>query len=125
MTARIVTVVVAVACVVALGPCAEAARRAGTIVSVDPGARTLVVEEMGVAGKLQRVVMRVAADARVVRSERSAAREAVDPSSPFAVTPIRLDGVIPGDFVVIESSSGEQAEIATSVDVTYRARSAR
>ena len=70
MKARIVTFVVAAASVVALVSGAEATRRAGAIVSVDPGARTLVVEEMGVAGKLQRVVMRVAADARVVRSER-------------------------------------------------------
>ena len=120
MTARIVTFVVAAASVVALVSGAEAARRAGTIVSVDPGARTLVVEEMGVAGKLQRVVMRVALDAPVVRSERSAAREAVDPASPFAVTPLGLEGVIPGDFVVIESGPGAEAEVATSVDVTYR-----
>ena len=120
MKARIVTFVVAAASVVALVSGAEATRRAGTIVSVDPGARTLVVEEMGVAGKLQQVVMRVAVDARVVRSERSPAREAVDPSSPFAVTPIGLEGVIPGDFVVIESSAGAEAEVAISMDVTYR-----
>ena len=120
MKARVVTFVVVAACVVALVSHAGAARRAGTIVSVDLGARTLVVEEMGVAGKLQRVVMRVAADARIVRSERSAAREASDPASPFAVTSIGLDGVIPGDFVVIESSPGAPAEVATSVDVTYR-----
>lgn len=120
MTARIVTFVVAAASVVALVSGAEATRRAGTIVSVDPDARTLVVEEMGVAGKLQRVVMRVAVDARVVRSERSATREAVDPSSPFAVTRIGLEGVIPGDFVVIESSAGAEAEVATRIDVTYR-----
>ncbi len=121
MTTLIVTFTVAIACAMTLVSGAEAARRAGTIVAVDPAARTLVMEEMGVAGRLQRLTVEVAPDARVVRSERSAAREAVDPASPFTVTSIGVAGLHPGDFVVIESLPGTQAEVATSVDVTFRA----
>jgi hypothetical protein len=92
-------------------------RSSGVVQSVDPRARTLVLEDRGVAGA-GRLRVELAPDARVVLSERDA--EAEDPSHPFKDTAISLADVRRGDYVVVEIRGPEGKELGRSVVVTFR-----
>jgi hypothetical protein len=93
-------------------------RSSGVVQSVDPRARTLVLEDPGVAGGRLRVEL--APDARVVLSQREA--QSADPTHPFLDTPIDLSDVRRGDYVVVNIQGPEGQEVGRSVTVTFRPR---
>jgi hypothetical protein len=93
-------------------------RSSGVVLSVDPRARTLVLEDRGGAAAAGRLRVEVAPDARVVRSERD--DQAEDFSRPFKDTAISLSDVRRGDYVVVEMRGPEGKELARSVMVTFR-----
>ena len=86
-------------------------RSSGIVLAVNPGARTLVLQDMGAAEKAGRLRVELAPDARVVRSERY---------HPFKDTVIGLSDVRKGDFVVVEMRGPEGTAVARSVVVTFR-----
>ena len=92
-------------------------RLSGMVLSVDPSARTLVVENMGVPAQLR---VALAPDARVVLSERDDRAE--DLSHPFKETVISLSDVRKGDFAVVEMRGPQGTAVARSVVVTFRAK---
>jgi hypothetical protein len=94
------------------------ARSSGVVLSVDPSARMLVLEDRGSAGEAGRLRVELAPDARVVLSER--ADQAEDLSRPFKDTVISLSDVRRGDYVVVEMRGSEGKELARSVTVTFR-----
>ena len=94
-------------------------RHSGTILKVDVPGRMVVVEELGLAGVRRELRVRVAPDARIVMSERVDDTTATDP--PFRDTPIELQALRPGDFIVVESAPVEGAQLARAVTVTFRA----
>lgn len=102
---------------------ANGARHAGTVVSVDSKSNTLVVDELGKAGKEEKLRLHVAPNARVVLSER--VDQASDPQHTFKDTPIALGDVKPGDFVVVDVTGRGKAATAESVTVTLRPGSAK
>ena len=93
-------------------------RSSGIVMTVSPGARTLVLQDMGAAAGAGRLRVEVAPDARVVLSERDDRAE--DLSHPFKDTVISLSDVRPGDFVVVEMKRAEGTAVARSVVVTFR-----
>lgn len=93
------------------------ARFSGVVLSVDPTARVLVLEDGG-AGAAGRLRVQLAPDARVVLSERDA--QAEDPSRPFKDTAISLSDIGRGDYVVVERRGPEGKELAHSIVVTFR-----
>ncbi len=93
-------------------------RSSGVVLSVDPRARTLVLEERGAADVAGRRRVELAPDARVVLSERD--DQAEDLSRPFKDTAISLADVRRGDYVVVEMRGPEGKELARSVVVTFR-----
>jgi hypothetical protein len=93
------------------------ARFSGVVLSVDPTARVLVLEDGG-AGAAGRLRVQLAPDARVVLSERDA--QAEDPSRPFKDTAISLSDIGRGDYVVVERRGPEGRELAHSIVVTFR-----
>jgi len=95
-------------------------RASGRVLSVDPGARTLVLEDMGAGAKVSRLRVELANDARVVLSERHDRAE--DLSHPFKETVISLSDVRQGDFAVVEMRGPEGTAVARSVVVTFRAK---
>jgi hypothetical protein len=90
-------------------------RFSGVVLSVEPAARMLVLEDRGAAGRLR---VELAPDARVVLSERD--EQAEDLSDPFKDTAIGLADVRRGDYVVVEMRGSEGKELARSVVVTFR-----
>jgi hypothetical protein len=101
----------------ALAVAADADKHSGSVVSVDPRAHTLVVEELGAGGKPQKLNVKVQRGTNLVLSERDP--HAADFQHVFKERPITLDEIRPGDFVVVRLGSGGGA--AESVMVTYRA----
>jgi hypothetical protein len=93
-------------------------RSSGIVLSVNPSARTLVLQDLGAAAEAWRLRVEVAPDARVVLSER--ADRADDLSHPFKDTAISLSDVRRGDFVVVEMRGPEGKALARSVVVTLR-----
>jgi hypothetical protein len=93
-------------------------RSSGVVLSVDPRASMLVLEDRGAAGAAGRLRVELAPDARVVLSERDDRAE--DPSHPFKDTVISLSDVGRGDYVVVEMRGPEGKELARSVVVTFR-----
>ena len=93
-------------------------RSSGIVLAVNPGARTLVLQDMGAAAEAGRVLVELAPDARVVLSERDDRAE--DVSHPFKDTVISLSDVRKGDFVVVEMRGPEGTAVARSVVVTFR-----
>ncbi len=93
-------------------------RASGRVLSVDSGARTLVLEDMGAGAQVSRLRVELAPDARVVLSERD--DRANDLSRPFKDTAISLSDVRKGDFVVVEMRGPEGKARARSVVVTWR-----
>jgi hypothetical protein len=88
------------------------------VLGVNPGARTLVLQDMGAAAEAGRLLVELAPDARVVLSERD--DRAGDLSHPFKDTVISLSDVRKGDFVVVEMRGPEGTAVARSVVVTFR-----
>jgi hypothetical protein len=93
-------------------------RSSGFVLSVNPRARTLVLQDMGAVAEGGRLRVELAPDARVVLSERDARAE--DLSHPFKDTLISLSDVRRGDFVVVEMRGPEGKALARSVVVTFR-----
>jgi hypothetical protein len=93
-------------------------RSSGIVLSVNPRARTLVLEDRDAAAAASRLRVEVAPDARVVLSERDDRAE--DLSHPFKDTVISLSEVRKGDFVVVEMRGPEGKVLARSVVVTFR-----
>ncbi len=95
-------------------------RASGRVLSVDPSARTLVLEDMGAGAQVSRLRVELAPDARVVLSERDDRAE--DLSHPFKETVISLSDVRKGDFAVVEMRGPQGTAVARSVVVTFRAK---
>ena len=93
-------------------------RASGRVLSVDPGARTFVLEDMGAGAQVSRLRVELAPDASVVLSERDDRAE--DLSHPFKDTVISLSDLRKGDFVVVEMRGPEGKARARSVVVTWR-----
>ena len=119
--ARLGALVVAVALTAALFAAvfvrAEAGeRRAGTVLAVDPQARTLTVDEFGANAERRALRVQVPRDALVLLSERNqSGRELKDA---FRDRTITLADIRVGDFVVVELSA--DPEVARLVMVTLR-----
>src|SRR5262245_58567314 len=91
-------------------------RHAGTVLGVDPGARTLMLDEFGANAVERRFEVRVADQAPVVLSERI--EPVTDLRRTFRDTAIDLAGIRPADAVLIELAD---PTVAKSVMVTLRA----
>jgi len=98
---------------------ASSTRHSGTVLKVEPQAEMLVLEEMGVAGKIRQLGVNVPAQARVVLSERLPADQVTDLQKPFKETTIGLSDIRPGDFVTVELDGKK----VSSVTVTFRGSS--
>jgi hypothetical protein len=99
----------------------EVERHSGTVVSVNPVARTLVLQELGVAGREIRLEVRVPDGVAVVHSERLPDDRVTRLEAPFADRRIDLADVRPGDFVVVEGAARGGSATASLVVVTLRA----
>jgi hypothetical protein len=91
-------------------------RHAGTVLAVDPQARTITVDEFGVGGERRALRIQVPRDALVVSSERNYTGR--DFKDAFRDRTITLGDVHIGDFVVVELS--DDPEVARLVMVTLR-----
>jgi RNase P protein component len=91
-------------------------RRAGTVLAVDPQARTLVLDEFGANAERRALRVQVPREAVVLVSQRNRAGREVKDS--FRDSSITLADVRTGDFVVIEMS--DQPEVARLVMITLR-----
>lgn len=91
-------------------------RRAGSVLAVDPQARTLIVDEFGANAERRARRVQVPREALVLLSQRNlSGRELKDSFNERTIT---LADVQVGDFVVIELSS--DPEVARLVMVTLR-----
>ena len=91
-------------------------RHAGTVLAVDPQARTITVDEFGVGGERRALRIQVPRDALIVSSERNYTGR--DFKDAFRDRTISLGDVHIGDFVVVELS--DDPEVARLVMVTLR-----
>jgi len=97
-------------------PAPAGERHAGTVLAVDPQARTLTVDEFGVGGERRALRIQVPREALVVWSQRN--QTGRDLKDAFRDSTITLDDVRIGDFVVVELS--DNPEVARLVMVTLR-----
>jgi hypothetical protein len=97
-------------------PAPAGERHAGTVLAVDPQARTLTVDEFGVGGERRALRIQVPREALVVWSQRN--QTGRDVKDAFRDSTITLDDVRIGDFVVVELS--DNPEVARLVMVTLR-----
>lgn len=88
-------------------------RHAGTVLSVGPD--SLVVDELGRAGKAQKLLVIVTPRTRIIVSQRNLRA----PES-FTDTPISLAEVKRGDFVGVETTHEGAKLVAESITVTLR-----
>ncbi len=95
---------------------AAGTRHKGTVVEV--GRDSLVVDELGRAGKEQKLHMTVTANTRVVESERNP--HASSAQDEFTEKTIALSDIKKGDFVVVDVSREGKKLVAESVMVTLR-----
>jgi hypothetical protein len=95
-------------------------RHSGTVVSVDPAARSLVVKELVQEGRPRQLVVRVPGATPVVVSDRIPDEKVSRFDAVFVDRPIELREVRPGDFVVIEGSARGDTAAAAKVIVTLR-----
>jgi len=103
--------------VLVVPPAAPAGERhAGTVLAVDPQARTLTVDEFGAAGERRALSVQVPRDAIVLWSQRN--QTGRDPKDAFRDSTIGLGDVRIGDFVVVELS--DDPDVARLVMVTLR-----
>jgi hypothetical protein len=93
-------------------------RHAGTVVSVDPVSGAMKLDELGLAAVRRTFDVKVAPNADVVLVER--VEPVRDLNQAWKSTPIRLEDVRPGDYVVVEL--GDQPGTARRVTVTLRGR---
>lgn len=91
-------------------------RHAGTVLAVDPQARTLTVDEFGAGGERRAFTVQVPRDAIVLWSRRN--QIVRDPKDAFRDSTIALGDVHIGDFVVVELS--DEPAVARLVMVTLR-----
>jgi hypothetical protein len=103
--------------VVSSGVSAEG-RHAGTVIAVDPVSGAMKVDELGLAAVRRTFDVTVVPNAEVVLVER--VEPVRDLNHAWKSTPIRLEDVRPGDYVVVEI--GEQPGTAQRVTVTLRGR---
>src|ERR1700730_10329017 len=94
------------------------ARRAGTVLAVDPQERTLTVDEFGANAERRALRVQVPRDALVLVSKRN--QSARDLKDAFRETSISLADIREGDFVVVELSA--DPEVARLVMVTVQRR---
>jgi hypothetical protein len=92
------------------------ARRAGTVLAVDPQERTLTVDEFGANAERRALRVQVPRDALVLVSKRN--QSARDLKDAFRESSISLADIREGDFVVVELSA--DPEVARLVMVTLR-----
>jgi hypothetical protein len=90
-------------------------RHAGTVLSVS--ADHLVLEELGAAGKMQRLTLQLTPDTKIMLSVRNEHPE--DFYHIFTTTSISAVDIKPGDFVVVELNERRNT-VADSVTVTLR-----
>lgn len=95
-------------------------RHSGSVVSVNPAARTLVVQELVEAGRPRRLEVRVPESAAVVYSERIPDEKVTRLEAPFDDRRIDFGEVKPGDFVVVEGAARDGKTTATTLVVTLR-----
>jgi hypothetical protein len=93
-------------------------RHAGTVVSVDPVSGAMKLDELGLAAVRRTFDVKVAPNAEVVLVER--VEPVRDLNQAWKNTPIRLEDVRPGDYVVVEI--GDQPGTVRRVTVTLRGR---
>lgn len=91
-------------------------RRAGSVLAVDPQARTLTLDEFGANAERRALRVQVPREAVVLLSQRNQAGRDVKDS--FRDSTITLGDVRVGDFVVIEMS--DDPEVARVVMITLR-----
>lgn len=91
-------------------------RRAGSVLAVDPQARTLIIDEFGANAERRALRVQVPREAAVLLSQRNQAGRDVKDS--FRDSSITLADVRVGDFVVVEMS--EDPEVARVVMITLR-----
>ena len=99
-------------------------RHSGIVVSVDPGTRTLVLQELVEEGRPRRLDVRLAPGAPVVLSERVPDEQIAQLDAAFAERPIDLTDVRPGDFVVVEGAARDGKAVASALVVTLPAGAA-
>lgn len=91
-------------------------RRAGTVLALDPQARTLTLDEFGANAERRALQVQVPREALVLLSQRNqAGRDAKDS---FRDSTITLADVRVGDFVVLEMS--DDPAVARLVMITLR-----
>jgi hypothetical protein len=87
---------------------AATTRHSGRVLEVDPGARTLRIEEMkawtGPGTGAVELTLRLTADARVLSLARSAGADAAGWLNAWQEEAISLDVLRPGDFVTVTTS---------------------
>ncbi len=91
-------------------------RHSGTVLAVDPQARTITVDEFGANAERRALRVQVPHDALVLLSQRNPS--GLDLKSAFRDSTIVLADVRVGDFVVIELSA--DPDVARIVMVTLR-----
>jgi hypothetical protein len=99
---------------IAVAPAGE--RRAGSVLAVDPQARTLTLDEFGANAERRALRVQVPREAVVLLSQRNQAGRDVRDS--FRDSTISLADVRVGDFVVLEMS--DDPEVARLVMITLR-----
>jgi hypothetical protein len=109
-------VVVAGLAAMGAGAAPAGERRAGTVLALDPQARTLILDEFGANAERRALRVQVPREALVLLSQRNQAGRDVKDS--FRDSAITLADVRVGDFVVIEMS--DDPEVARLVMITLR-----
>jgi hypothetical protein len=95
-------------------------RHSGTVVSVDPAARSLVMKELVQEGRPRQLVVRIPGGASVVVSDRVPDEQVSRFDAVFVDKPIDLRDIRPGDFVLIEGPVRGDTTSAARVTVTLR-----
>jgi len=91
-------------------------RHSGTVVSVNPGARSLVLQELVEEGRPRRLDVRVPEGVAVVHSERLPDEKVTRLDAPFDDRRIDL-----GDFIVVQGTARGGSVSASAIVVTLRA----
>jgi len=91
-------------------------RRAGTVLAVDPQARTVILDEFGANAERRALRVQVPREALVLLSQRNQAGR--DVKDVFRSSSITLADVREGDFVVVEMS--DDPDVARLVMITLR-----
>jgi hypothetical protein len=108
--------VAAALAMVGMGVAPAGERRAGSVLAVDPQARTLTLDEFGANAERRALRVQVPREALVLLSQRNQAGRDVKDS--FRDSTIALADVRVGDFVVLEMS--DDPEVARLVMITLR-----